>query len=112
MEAMGGSVDVKESDLSSMASRDILLRMLRNLKGIYSRCDLSRCLNVQHRIVTLSDNDPTEIQDLGILYFHLGKPVLAVKTFDKLMREHPTLGEREVVKSYMSKATQKAVLLN
>ena len=112
VEAMGGKVAVAESDLTSMTSQEILLRMLRNLKGIYSRCDLARCLNVQKRIVALSGTDPTEIQDLGILYFHVGKPRLAVRTFDKLMRDHPTLSEREVVKSYLSKATREAVLLN
>lgn len=109
-----GDVDALlfECEPPAMSDRDILVRMLRNLKGIYSRSDFPRCLRVQERICQLRPEDPSEMRDLGILYFHTGKPILALQTLDKVVEKHPDFREREVVDSYRKKAANQAVLLN
>lgn len=108
----GGEIVVHENDMAPLSKRGILMRMLRNLKGIYSRGDLGRCLRVQERIARLAGGDPSEMRDLGILYFHTGKPSLAVQTLDKLVREHPEFREERIVESYLSRAAREAILLN
>lgn len=111
-ETMGPEFRLCEEDLRPMTNGEILVRMLRNLKGIYSRLDLSRCLKVQERIVRLAPDDPNESRDLGILYFHAGKPLHAMETLERLVREHPEVSEGDVVAGYLDKAAREAVLLN
>jgi regulator of sirC expression with transglutaminase-like and TPR domain len=107
-----GNNQLTEASLQPMSPRDILLRMLRNLKGIYSRADLARCLRIQQRIARLSPEDPAEARDLGILYFHAGRPTEAVRTLDRLKRHHPQVGDKEVIDSYLAKAARQAILVN
>jgi regulator of sirC expression with transglutaminase-like and TPR domain len=110
--SMGRGARLEEGDFVPMTDASILLRMLRNLKGIYSRSDLTRCLRVQERIVQIAPDDPDEARDLGILYFHAGKPMRAIQTLERLVRDHPEVGEREVVAGYIHKAAREAALLN
>jgi regulator of sirC expression with transglutaminase-like and TPR domain len=107
-----GNSTFDEASLAPMTQREILLRMLRNLKGIYSRSDLGRCLRTQQRIARLAPEDPAEVRDLGILYFHANRPTEAVRTLDRLKRHHPQAADREVIDSYLAKAARRAVLVN
>ncbi|MFO0946142.1 MAG: transglutaminase-like domain-containing protein [Planctomycetota bacterium] len=111
-EQLGLDCRLEESEFPPMSNRDILVRMLRNLKGIYSRHNLDLCLRVQERIVKLMPHDPSESRDLGALYFHSGHPMMAVKTFEKVLRQHPYWAEKNSVESYLSQAVREAVLLN
>jgi regulator of sirC expression with transglutaminase-like and TPR domain len=107
-----GNASLTEGALAPMEPREILLRMLRNLKGIYSRSDLARCLRIQQRIARLIPDDPSEVRDLGILYFHAGRPTQAVRTLDRLKRQHPLMIDHEVIDSYLTKAARQAILVN
>lgn len=98
--------------LPSMTDAEILLRMLRNLKHIHSRHDLMRCLRVQERIVQLAAQDPSELRDLGVLYFTMQKPMLAMKTFEQLVARHPDFSEKESVQRYLERVRPDAILLN
>lgn len=104
--------ELEESDFPAMSHREILLRMLRNLKGIYSRGDFERCMRVQKRIARLSPDDRDEQRDLGILYYHAGKPALAMRELEKLVRKHPDCREQEPVREYLTLATRAAIALN
>lgn len=108
----GSSFQVYEDDFEAMSDREILGRMLRNLKGIYSRTDLERCLRVQERLARLSKDDPAEARDLGILYYHTGRPLQAIQVLERLVREYPDDHQTEVVAGYLDRAAKQAVLLN
>lgn len=95
-----------------MSDREILVRMLRNLKSIYSRGDLTQLLRVQERISALLPHSPTERRDLGILYYHLSKPMLAMHTLDDLLRRHADFDGRATAENYLARATREAVQLN
>jgi regulator of sirC expression with transglutaminase-like and TPR domain len=101
-----------ESEYPAMSDREILARMLRNLKGIYSRKDLGRCLRVQERLVELALDEPTELRDLGILYLHAGKPWHARRTLERLIRSDPPSAETDAVRVYLDRARREAILLN
>ena len=109
---MNEGTPLVESDFEPMPAREILVRMLRNLKGIYSRVDLCRCLAVQKRLAQLLPNDPSESRDLGLLYYHNEKPAMAMNTLDSLLRQHPKLEDREFVRKYLHLATTEAICLN
>lgn len=111
-EFAGDERPIDEDDFRSMTDREILGRMLRNLKGIYWRDDPKKCLQVQERLVRLFPRDPNEHRDLGVLYLHAGRPVLAVRTLQDLIRRHPPAGEQPIIREYLANATREAVLVN
>lgn len=65
--------------LQSAAPRDILTRVLRNLKEIHrSQADVSRLLAVQERLVILLPDHVSEWRDRGLAYAELGNTRQAV----------------------------------
>jgi regulator of sirC expression with transglutaminase-like and TPR domain len=67
----GGSVAVKPAFLNPMGRKNIITRMLFNLKGIYyQKEDHYRALAVVDRILVLNPGVLSEIRDRGQLYMH------------------------------------------
>jgi regulator of sirC expression with transglutaminase-like and TPR domain len=72
-----GQQELRDDQLSALLSpasnRSILVRMLRNLKALYSeRDDYDRALRSADRLVTLNGQDATEHRDRGLLYLRVG----------------------------------------
>jgi regulator of sirC expression with transglutaminase-like and TPR domain len=109
--AAGKSV-LRESEFPPMSDRDVLVRMLRNLKGIYSNTDACRALRVQERLVALLPDEPAEQRDLGLLYYRNGRPIIALKTLQELVRRHPKMGEVEFIRDSLRQAAREAALVN
>jgi regulator of sirC expression with transglutaminase-like and TPR domain len=71
-EIYGGKVSFQAQFLSPVSKKQILKRMLNNLKAIYlHQGDLLRALSVVERLVVLEPNSPQEIRDRGLLYLKL-----------------------------------------
>jgi regulator of sirC expression with transglutaminase-like and TPR domain len=69
----GLRVTANPSLLRAATSREILVRMLRNLKSIYlRRGDSERALTAVSAILTLAPDLPEELRDRGLLYRELG----------------------------------------
>ncbi|OGQ84487.1 MAG: hypothetical protein A3G40_10690 [Deltaproteobacteria bacterium RIFCSPLOWO2_12_FULL_57_22] len=67
-----GPVRWRPEFLSAVSKRQILKRMLNNLKGIYlHRGDLRRGLSVAERLVILEPDSSEELRDRGLLYSRL-----------------------------------------
>jgi regulator of sirC expression with transglutaminase-like and TPR domain len=61
-------VILTDSQAAPCALRVVVVRMLRNLKAIYGRLqDVGSLLPVQRRLAALSQDDPNELRDLGLL---------------------------------------------
>lgn len=70
--------------------REILVRMLSNLKQIYvDRSDFLRALSCVERILLLSPDVPREIRDRGILYERLECYAAAVRDFERYLQLAP-----------------------
>jgi regulator of sirC expression with transglutaminase-like and TPR domain len=108
----GPSVDLRESDLPPMSKRRILIRMLRNLKGIYSRGNLDLYVKTQERIVLLDPCEPRELRDLAIGYFHQSRARSAVRILEQLVRNYPQYAEDLVTREYLERSAQEAILVN
>ena len=66
--------------LQAAPPRDIIARMLRNLKEIHrTQGDWPRLLAVQHRLIVLLPGDWPEYRDRGFVYAELGDADLAVQ---------------------------------
>ncbi|MFQ5904263.1 MAG: SirB1 family protein [Candidatus Binatia bacterium] len=68
----GGKVGFQPEFLSPVSKKQILKRMLNNLKAIYlHQGDLLKGLSVIERLVVLEPNSAQEIRDRGLLYLKL-----------------------------------------
>lgn len=71
-EIYGGKIDFQPDFLSPVSKKQILRRMLNNLKAIYlHQGDLLKGLSVVERLVILEPNSPQELRDRGLLYLRL-----------------------------------------
>ena len=75
-------------------SREILARMLRNLKGIYhGRNDYERLLEIQNRLVVLLPDAHEELRDRGLVYAQLECPRAAAEDLTAYLEKVPDAPE-------------------
>ena len=85
--------------LQAAAPRQILARMLRNLKEIHRAADdLPRLLAVQQRLVLLLPGDPAERRDRGLLMEALGHWSAAADDLASYLREQPEAPDASVLR--------------
>jgi regulator of sirC expression with transglutaminase-like and TPR domain len=87
-----GDVDLSDDDLPSLLStaskKQILARMLRNLKGIYTQDKaFDKALRVTDRLVTLEPFNLDELRDRGQFYRELGAHAQAAQDFKTYLRQ-------------------------
>jgi regulator of sirC expression with transglutaminase-like and TPR domain len=86
----GGSVALRSDFLKATGKKDILKRMLGNLKAIYlKRNDLVRLLTVLDRVITLEPSAAEEIRDRGMVYSRLELFQQARADFEAYLRLAP-----------------------
>ena len=89
--------------ISEATPRDILTRMLRNLKGIYhDRRDFERLLAVQQRLVILRPNSAEERRDRGLIYAQLECPRAALDDLGFYLKQQPQATEAEEIRRTMA----------
>ncbi len=70
----GGSEPFRSDYLAPTPARYVLVRMLRNLKGIYlQQEDLERAAAAVERILLLAPDFTTDVRDLGLIRYRQGK---------------------------------------
>ena len=80
--------------------REILVRMLRNLKALFiEHPQWQRVLGVQQRLVILLPDDITERRDRGLAYASLECPQAALKDLEAYLAERPYAADAEAVRS-------------
>ncbi len=81
------------------SSREILARMLRNLKGIYhGRNDYPHLLEVQNRLVVLLPDQHEERRDRGLVYAQLECPRAAVDDLTAFLERVPDAPEADEIR--------------
>ncbi len=76
--------------LAAASSRDILVRMLRNLKALFMQKESwQRLLQVQERLVILLPRDITERRDRGLAFAHLDCPQAALQDLEAYIEQRP-----------------------
>lgn len=82
--------------LQSASSRDVVARMLRNLKEIHrSNESWVQLLAVQERLVVLLPQDWEEQRDRGLTYAELGRSAEAVQDLSAYLEHLPAAQDRE-----------------
>ncbi len=102
-----------EEFLEPASPRQILARLLRNLKGIYLETgDLDRALGVMNRLVILLPDTPEERRDRGRLYAKLECPRAAVDDLGHYAALRPKAEDAAAVAADLASATIQAARLN
>ena len=93
----------KRQLLDGTTSRQMLARLLLNLKHVYlEKPDYARALSVVERILLLSPNDATEIRDRGLLQAHLGRAGEAIVDLETYLTRTPGAPDADSVRGRVS----------
>ena len=85
--------------LQSASARDVLARMLRNLKQVHrGSADAKQLLAVQNRLVILLPQDWDERRDRGLVHAELGLVRAALHDLDAYLEQRPDAADRAVIR--------------
>ena len=86
----GGVVHLQDSFLRTASRREMILRMLTNLKGLYSKTgDHARGLAAVERILMINPTAPFESRARGVLLARLGRHEEAAAQLEAYLRVSP-----------------------
>lgn len=88
--------------LKTASPRDILTRVLRNLKNLYGeREEWTKLLNVQLRLRTLLPDDISERRDLGITRARLDQREVAIADLEAYLEQRPQAPDAAEVTAWL-----------
>jgi regulator of sirC expression with transglutaminase-like and TPR domain len=92
--------------LAPTSKREILIRMLRNLKGVYlQKNDFLRALNAIDRIVLVDPTLATEFRDRGAVQQRLGRLQAATQDFRRYLQMEPQAQDAAAIRSMLVRMT-------
>jgi regulator of sirC expression with transglutaminase-like and TPR domain len=95
----GGAVMLEPDHLRSAGKRDIVIRLLANLKGIYLNArDDARALAAVERIILLKPTASEEVRDRGFLLARTGRVDDAIIDLERYLSEAPHAPDAERVR--------------
>ncbi len=99
--------------LEPVSNRQLLTRMLANLKNIYIRNgDYPRALSACDRIVMLAPDTAIERKDRGIVHLHLKHYTRAIRDFNTYLELAPLADDAEDVRHQIKAIRQTIAMLN
>jgi len=86
----GGVVRLQESFMRTASKREMLLRLLTNLKGLYTKVgDHERALAAVERMLMITPTSPAESRSRGVLLARLGRHEEAAVQLEGYLRVSP-----------------------
>ncbi len=98
---MGGDIDDQQllDILAPAGHRAILVRMLRNLKSLYTERETwDKAVRCADRLVRLDAAQSEESRDRGLLYLKLGHMSAAREDLSRYLRERPQADDVQVIR--------------
>lgn len=97
-----GTIEFQNGFLSVMSKRQILSRMLRNLKGIYlEQKNFPKIIRVIDKLILLNPEAAEEIRDRGIVYYQMQAFRKALSDFEIFLSMAPDSQDSGVIQQYM-----------
>ena len=108
-----GQVSYQAGFVAALGKRDILRRMLNNLKWIYlERGEPLKSLTVLDQLVILDPRSASEIRDRGLLYITLECYAQALEDLESYLRLAPGADDLEMVKAHIESVRQRYVQIH
>jgi regulator of sirC expression with transglutaminase-like and TPR domain len=109
----GGKLCFERGMLAAIGTRQILARMLTNLKGIYfNNQEYAKALSIVERLVILQPQTASEIRDRGLLSCQLKRFADASADLERYLRMVPGAEDSEVIREHLRSLRQRLVALN
>ena len=113
----GGGVDSLDMPLSALlraaTPHEILLRLARNLKAIYSNAgELEKAIATANLILCLNPQDASELRDRATMYHQLFCYRAALADFEQLVKIDVDAAEDDRIRATIAELKQKNRLLN
>jgi regulator of sirC expression with transglutaminase-like and TPR domain len=111
--AVGDKVKFDPRLLQPARSREILVRMLQNLRAIYQqRDDIPRAVSAVDRILLLAPEDVRALRERAQLYERLGGSAAAAADLDKVLQLEPNAPDAEALRARVQRLRGAAQFLN
>jgi len=108
-----GRVKVEPSMLAACERKEILARMLRNLKAIYTRTeDYLRAVRSVDLLLCVDPDNAIELRDRGLLYAGLDCYALAIADLESFLARAPGSPEAGALRQRVEELRGKAARLN
>lgn len=105
--------DLVKNMLATAGSREILARILRNLRGIYlDKSELTKALQASNRIIPLAPQVPEEYRERGKIYVELECFRAALADFRSYLLLKPDAADADEVQGKAMELEQRASRLN
>jgi regulator of sirC expression with transglutaminase-like and TPR domain len=112
-ELYGGRMKFHPALLRAVTKRQILTRMLQNLKGIYARAgDQPKTLGVIERALLISPDVAGEIRDRGLVYAGMERYAAALADLEEYLRRAPQAADAKEIKERIKQLRQRQAQLN
>lgn len=99
--------------LAAVGTRQILTRMLTNLKTIYFNDEqYEKALSVVERLVILHPQNACEVRDRGLLSCQLRRYGDAIADLERYLRLAPGANDAETIREHLRNLRQRAAALN
>ena len=101
------------SMLSAAGKKEIVLRLLRNLKAIYLRSQqFDRALPIIHWIIATAPDHPPELRDRGMIYQELECSRAALADFERYLELSPGCDDRDEIRGRIVELQRQSARLN
>jgi len=108
-----GQVPLGAEHLAAARPREILARLLRNLKAIYAQAhNYRRALAAVERILLVAPQAHEERRDRGVLLARLGRHAEAIREMETYLRRAPAAPDAESVQAELKKMRLQQAMLN
>lgn len=108
-----GEVEFHSSFLSQLNKHQILIRMLRNLKGIYlEQKNYKKLIRVMDKLVVMNPHLPEEVRDRGIIHYQIQAFRLALKDFEGYLSVASEAEDAGVIHQYVEVLREYSTHLN
>jgi regulator of sirC expression with transglutaminase-like and TPR domain len=108
-----GQVSYQPGFVAPLSKRDILRRMLNNLKWIYlEKGDPLKTLSVLDQLVILDPGSASEIRDRGLLYITLECYAQALEDLESYLRLAPGADDAPRIKAQIESVRQRSVQIH
>ena len=105
----GGAIEMSPRYLRAADKRDILIRMLNNLKGIYWRVqDHRRSIGVCERILLMDPKAVAEMRDIGVCLARLGRWDEARQRLKAYLTAAPNCPDQNRVRQMLAKVERRS----
>lgn len=112
-EAVGRRVDLQAAHFAPVTKRQMLARMLANLKSVYiKRENWQKALQVIDWLLLIDDASPTQMRDRGTVLMKLGQFQAGAAEWERYLTRNPNAKDGEKLRGQLRRIRQALASLN